>query len=58
MHALKISISCFLFWNEKSVKPSFFLFNIVYYKQIDGVVIDSPLGSTLANLFLTYYEDR
>ena len=41
-----------------SVKSSFFLFNGVYYKQIDGVAMGSPLGPTLANLFLTYYEDR
>ena len=35
-----------------SVKSSCFLFNGVYYKQIDGAVIVSPLGLTLANLFL------
>ena len=41
-----------------SVKSSFFLFNGVYYKQVDGVTMGSPLGPTLANIFLTYYEDR
>ena len=41
-----------------SVKSSFFLFNGVYYKQIDGAAMGSPLGPTLANPFLTYYEDR
>ena len=41
-----------------STKSSFFLFNGVYYKQVDGVAMGSPLGPTLANLFLTYYEDR
>ena len=41
-----------------AVKSSVFLFNGVCYKQIDGVAISSPLGSALANLFLTYYEDR
>ena len=40
-----------------SVKSSFFLFN-VYYKQIDGVAMGSPLGPTLTNLFLTYCEGR
>ena len=35
-----------------------FLFNSVYYKQIDGITMGSPLGPTLANLFLTYYKDR
>ena len=36
-----------------SVKSSFFLINGVYYKQIDSVAMDSPLGPTLANIFLT-----
>ena len=34
-----------------SVKSYFFLFNSVYYKQIDGVATGSPLGPTLANIF-------
>ena len=38
-----------------SVKSSCFLFN-VYYKQIHGVAMRSPLGPTLANLFLVYHE--
>ena len=41
-----------------SVKSSFFLFNGVYYKQIDGVAMSCPLGPRLPNVFLTYYEDR
>ena len=41
-----------------SVKSSCFLFNDVYYKQIDGVAMGSPLGPTLANLFLVYHEDK
>ena len=36
-----------------SAKSSFFLFNGVCYRQIDGVVARSPLRSTLANIFLT-----
>ena len=31
-----------------SVKSSCSLFNDVYYKQVDGVAIGSPLGPTLA----------
>ena len=31
-----------------SVKSSCSLFNAVYYKQVDGVAIGSPLGPTLA----------
>ena len=41
-----------------SVKSSCFLFNDVYYKQVDDVAMDSSLGPTLANLFLVYYEHK
>ena len=34
------------------------MFNDVYYKQVNGVAIGSPLGPTLANLFLVYYESK
>ena len=39
-------------------KSSCFLFNDVYYKQIDAVAIGSSLGPTLANLFLMFYEHK
>ena len=35
-----------------SVNSSCFLFVDVYYKQFDGVAMGSPLGPTLANLFI------
>ena len=38
-----------------SVKSSCFLFNDLYYKQIDGTM-GYLLGPTLENLFLIYYE--
>ena len=41
-----------------SVKSSCFRFNDVYYKQVDGVVMGSPLGPTLTNCFLVYYEHK
>ena len=41
-----------------ATKSSFFLFNGVYYSQIDGVAMGSPLGPTLANLFLSYHEEN
>ena len=41
-----------------SVKSSCFLFNDVYYKQVDGVTMGSPLGPTLTNLFSVYYEHK
>ena len=39
-----------------SVKSFCFLFNDVYYKQIDGVAMGSPVGPLLANLLLVCYE--
>ena len=41
-----------------ATKSSCFLFNGVYYSQIDGVAMGSPLGPTLANLFLCYHEEK
>ena len=39
------------------VKSPCFVFNNVYFKQIDGVAMGSPLGPTFANLFLVSYEN-
>ena len=41
-----------------ATKESFILFNGSYYQQIDGVAMGSPLGPTLANIFLGYYEQK
>ena len=41
-----------------AVKSSTFMFNDVYYKQVDGVAMGSPLGLTLANLLLVYCESK
>ena len=41
-----------------ATKSSCFLFNGVYYCQVDGVAMGSPLGPTLANLFLAYHEEK
>ena len=35
-----------------------FIFNEKLYKQINGVAMGSPLGPTLANIFLGYHERR
>ena len=40
-----------------AAKNSFFLFNGTYYEQVDGVAMGSPLGPTLANIFLCYWEE-
>ena len=39
-----------------ATKESYFIFNGLLYKQIDGVAMGSPLGPFLANAFLSYYE--
>ena len=39
-----------------ATQESYFIFNDVLYKQKDGVAMGSPLGSTMANVFLSFYE--
>ena len=39
-----------------ATKESYFIFNGLLYKQIDGVAMGSPLGFSFANAFLSYYE--
>ena len=41
-----------------SIKSSCFVFNNVYYQQVDGVAMGSPLRPTFANLFLVNYESK
>lgn len=43
---------------ELATKDSFILFNKKYYSQIDGVAMGSPLGPTLANIFLCHHERK
>ena len=43
---------------EISVKESIFIFGDQLFKQHDGVAMGSPLGPTLANLFLCYHERK
>ena len=40
-----------------AVKDAFFLFNGKYYIQLDGVAMGSPLGPSLANVFLCHWEE-
>ena len=35
-----------------ATKEANFIFNNIFYKQIDGVAMESPLGLSLANIFL------
>ena len=39
-----------------ATQESYFIFNYVLYKQKDGVAMGSPLGPTMANVFLSFYE--
>ena len=41
-----------------ATKESYFIFNEILYKQIDGVAMGSPLGPTIANAFLCFYEKK
>ena len=40
-----------------TTKEFYFLFDDELYQQVDGVAMGCPLGPTLANIFLCYYED-
>ena len=37
-------------------QESYFIFSDALYKQKDGVAMGSPLGLTMANVFLSFYE--
>ena len=39
-----------------ATQESYFMFNDILYKQKDGVAMESPLGPTMANAFLFFYE--
>ena len=39
------------------MKDNLILFNGKYYIQVDGVAMGSPLGPTLANIFLCHWEE-
>ena len=42
---------------EISTKNCNFIFNEVVYEQLDGVAMGSPLGPTLANIFMCHFEE-
>ena len=41
---------------DLACKHSYFMFNGSLYHQLDGVAMGSPLGPTLANIFLCHHE--
>ena len=40
-----------------TIYESFFIFDQKYYKQCDGVAMGSPMGPTLANVFICHFEN-
>ena len=36
---------------------SFFIFDGKFYEQCDGIAMGSPLGPTLANVFMCHFEN-
>ena len=49
---------CGLNKKDLTLKESIILLDNKYYSQIDGVAMGSPLGPTLANIFLCYHESN
>ena len=41
-----------------TTKESIILFDMEFYSQIDGVAMGSPLGPTLANVFLCHHKKK
>ena len=41
-----------------TTKEFIILFDMEFYSQIDGVAMESPLGPTLANIFLCHHEKK
>ena len=48
--------SVFMELIELATKSVSFSFNDTMYCQVDGILMDSPLGSILANIFVGFYE--
>ena len=56
MYQGKLSKSKLYYLLKLAPSESSFIFDNILYKQIDGIAMGSPLGSTLANTFLCHYE--
>ena len=55
-HVDNLSKDSFCELLTRTMSESLVLFDQQFYKQHDGVAIGSPLGPTLANVFLCYHE--
>ena len=43
---------------NRDTEEFFFTFNNKYYKQVDGAVMESQLGPSLANIFMCSFETK
>ena len=43
---------------ELACKVTLFLFDGVFYHQVDGAAMGSPLGPHLANIFMNFHEQK
>ena len=41
-----------------ATKESLFMFNNIYYRQVDGVSMGSPFGLALVNIFMCSFEGK
>ena len=56
-HTDNLSKSSFRRILEMVMYESFFIFDQKDYKPCDGVAMGSPLGATLANVFMCHFEN-
>ena len=56
-HVGKLTQSSFYSLLKISIFESFFIFDWKSYEQCDGVAMGSPLGFTLANVFMCHFKN-
>ena len=57
IHINSLSKSYFRSLLEMAMYESFLIFEQKYYKQCDDVAMGSPMGPTLANVFMCHFEN-
>ena len=56
-HVGNLTQSSFYSLLKITMFESFFIFDGKFYEQCDGVAMGSPLGPTLANVFMCHFEN-